>query len=372
MGYKTRGQAYTIIKEESALIIDMGYWTKVIRRILVLVFSVIGIYLLFKLAVFYMPFLVAFIFSLLMEPAIRFIMRKTKLHRKTSAIIIFILVFAIVGGGLAWGIATLVSEASNLLQGLNTYFDKANELLNSITNGLDLKRIRLPEQVTNLLQTSGNDFLVTVSQWTKNALTGIVNAITQVPTIATYFVISLLALYFITTDKIYMLDQLEHHLPERWVKKIGIHLKELVKTLGAYLKAEAILVIVSFFISLAGFYIFKWIGLNIGYPLLIALGIGFVDALPILGSGSIMIPWAIICSLNGDLRLGIAIMILWAIMSIVRQFIEPRIVSRTNRNTSDIYFNSHVHRLPIYRGIRNANRTNYFNYSKKYLCRYNR
>ena len=67
--------------------------------------------------------------------------------------------------------------------------------------------------------------------------------------------------------------------------------------------------------------------MNIEFPLLAAIGIGFVDALPILGSGTIMIPWAVISGINGDIKLGIGLIILWLIMCIVRQFIEPKIVS---------------------------------------------
>ena len=74
-----------------------------------------------------------------------------------------------------------------------------------------------------------------------------------------------------------------------------------------YLKAELTLVFVSFVISLAGFYIFMFLGLNVRYPLLIALATAFVDALPILGSGTVMIPWAIISALDGNINLGIAI-----------------------------------------------------------------
>lgn len=69
-------------------------------------------------------------------------------------------------------------------------------------------------------------------------------------------------------------------------------------------------------------------GFNVQYPLLMALFIGFVDALPILGSGTVMIPWAIICAINGDIRLGIAILALLIIMSIIRQFLEPKLVSK--------------------------------------------
>lgn len=97
---------------------------------------------------------------------------------------------------------------------------------------------------------------------------------------------------------------------------------------GCYLKAESILILVSFVISLIGLYIFKIVGLNIGYPLIAALGIGFVDALPIFGSGTVMIPWAIILAFNGDYTLSICILVLWIIMSCVRQFIEPKIVSK--------------------------------------------
>ena len=179
----------------------------------------------------------------------------------------------------------------------------------------------------NTIQSSGKELLGTVANWAKNALTNLLNIITSLPAICIYTVISILALYFICTDKIYIIDQLEHHFPELWVKKLTKHIKEIVKSLGGLLKAEAILVIVSFIISLIGLYIFKFLGMNVQYPLMAALGIAFIDALPIFGSAAVMIPWAIIAACNGDLTLGISLLILLAIMGIVRQFIEPRVVS---------------------------------------------
>ena len=107
-----------------------------------------------------------------------------------------------------------------------------------------------------------------------------------------------------------------------------MHIKEITKVLGGYLKAEAILVLVSFFISVVGLYLLKFAGFNLPFPLLAALIIGFVDALPIFGSGTVMIPWAILCAIDGDIKLGMAILVLWIIMSIVRQFMEPRLVSK--------------------------------------------
>lgn len=310
------------------MVVDMGYWTKVGKRILVLLITILGIYLAFKLAIFYSPFLIAFIISLLIEPIIKFTVRKTKLTRKVSSIIVLIVVFTIIIGLLVWGIVSLISEATNLLQGLNEYIENAYNMVQNLINGFEFDKIQIPEEVMKVVQSSLWDFIGTISNWVKNGLTSLMNGLTAIPNIAIYVVVTLLAIYFICTDKLYMLDQLEHHFPEQWVKKIGHHLRELIATLGSYLKAEMTLVLVSFIISVIGLYLLKFMGFNLPYPLLAALLIGFVDALPILGSGTVMLPWAVIIAINGDINLSIGILVLWTIMSVVRQFIEPRIVSK--------------------------------------------
>ena len=186
----------------------------------------------------------------------------------------------------------------------------------------------MSDEILNIVQESSGDVLQTISNWLRNALNGLINIVTKIPEIAICVGITILALYFICVDKIYILDQIEYHLPKTWVKKLSTHLKDLIQTLGGYLKAEATLILVSFVISLVGLYVLSFLKFNIPYPLLMALFIGFVDALPILGSGTVMIPWAIISGLNGDLSLGIAIVTLFIIMSIVRQFLEPKLVSK--------------------------------------------
>lgn len=100
-----------------------------------------------------------------------------------------------------------------------------------------------------------------------------------------------------------------------------------MKSLGGYLKAEFKLIGISFVIVLMGLNIFYLMGMNVGYPLLMALLIGFVDALPILGSGTVMIPWSLILFLNQEYSVGFSILGLYVFTSAVRQFLEPKIVS---------------------------------------------
>lgn len=264
------------------LVIDMGYFTKVIRKLLILIITLIAIYLSFKLALFYMPFLIGFIISLLIEPVIKFVNKKTKLTRKASAITVMLCIFTILITLIVFGAITLITESSNLLQSLNIYIEKIYNQIQRYINTIEFDRMEIPSQVISIVQTSTNNLLDFISKWISSFLTSIIQGITSLPIIGIYIVITILSTYFICADKLYILDQLEHHFPRIWVKKFGMHLKKLIATLGGYLKAEATLILISFIEVLIGLYIFKWIGLNVGYPLLAALGIAFVDALPIL------------------------------------------------------------------------------------------
>lgn len=137
------------------------------------------------------------------------------------------------------------------MQGLNNYTEKAYIKLQEITNNFEISKIKLSNEFISIIQNSSQDILNDVYEWGTKALSNTVNVLTQIPRIAIYVVITILSLYFICTDKIYILDFAEHHMPKSWVKKMGSHVREITENLGAYLKAELTLVFVSFIISLA-------------------------------------------------------------------------------------------------------------------------
>ena len=306
------------------MVVDVNYWTKVLKKILITAFTILLVYLGCKLAIFYMPFLIAFIISLLLEPGIKHLMKKWNFSRKKSAIIMLVIVILIIVAILAFSVSSLISESSNFLNNINGYVSMATNQIENVKD--NFKNVNIPESVMNKINDSSQDLINTASDIIQKTIKSSVNFVSSVPQMGLYFMITVLALYFLCTDKVYMVDQMEHHLPETWVKKIYNHSKDLTKSMGGYLKAEIILIFISFVISLVGLYIFHFAGLNVKYPLLYALGIGFVDALPIFGSGAVMVPWAIISACYGDIKLALSIFLLWGIMSIVRQFLEPKIV----------------------------------------------
>lgn len=116
----------------------------------------------------------------------------------------------------------------------------------------------------------------------KNYLSGFIKWIGKIPNFFVYLVITILSTYFISSDKFYILDRMEYHFPKKWIGKVREKTRNIKESLGGYLKAEIIMIFISFIIVLVGLSIFNLIGLPLEYPLLMALIIGFVDALPIL------------------------------------------------------------------------------------------
>lgn len=309
------------------MVTDMNYWSKVAKRIFSLILTLLLLLIILKLSVFYLPFLIAFVLALFFEPIIKFFMKKCKWTRRASSIIVITISIIIIFSIITWGTITLFNEASNLLSNSNEYYQKIQELINQFTQNQTLTQ-KLPSEILSSMQNAQKQLFESINNGITNILVGIKDWILKIPNLVMSIVFGFIALYFMCTDKIYMIDQLEHHLPDIWTKKISKHLHAIIQKLGHYLKAEATLIFISFIISLIGFTIFNMLGLNVGFPLLVSIGISFVDALPILGSGAAMAPWAVIEALNGNIKLGIAIIILWAIMGAVRNFLEPKLVSK--------------------------------------------
>ena len=276
-----------------------------------------------KLTIFYIPFLIAYIISLIIDPIIKWVNKRTGLSRKTSSIIVMVTIFGIIIALIVWGTINFISEATNLLSGLNTYLEKTISFINQNITKINFREL-IPEEVINILENSTTEYLNMITGYFKEFLTKILNYITSIPNMFINIIITILATYFITSDKFYILDRMEHHLSKRMMGKIIKHMKEITTSLGGYLKAEITLSV----ITLTGLNISYLIDMDVEYPVLMAILIGFVDALPILGAGTIMVPWALILLLNSKSSLAVSIIGLYLLTIVIKQFLEPKLVSK--------------------------------------------
>lgn len=104
-------------------------------------------------------------------------------------------------------------------------------------------------------------------------------------------------------------------------------LKQIINDAGrgvkGYMKAQVTLMLITFVILAIGLTV-----IDASHPILISVGIALLDIIPVLGAGLVMIPWAIISFIIGNKDMGTNLGILYVILFVVRQIIEPRIVGK--------------------------------------------
>lgn len=303
-------------------------YLEIIKKFIIVLLILIAVILSFKLTIFYIPFLVAYIISLIVDPIIKWLNKKTSISRKICSVIVLVSIFMLITSIIVLGGIKLIQEATNLLGGLNTYLEKTVNFVLDISTKIDFKNISISEEVVKLFQSTIQEYLNVFINYIKEFLNKIIDYITGIPNIFVNVIITILATYFITSDKFYILDRMEHHLSKKMVGKIIKHVKSITSSLGSYIKAEITLSVITFLIVLTGLNIFCLIGMEIEYPILMALLIGFVDVLPILGAGSVMVPWSIILCLNNNYSLALSVLGLFIFTVVVKQIIEPKLVSK--------------------------------------------
>lgn len=248
---------------------------KIILFCLVICFSVV---ISFKLFVFYIPFLIGFIIAELLEPIIINIKNKSNLTRKTSSIIVLVIFFAICISLILLGSVFLISEVTDALSGMNGYI----EIVMNKVQEIKIDNWNINDNIKPIIENTTVSFVNEAGNIIKNYLSEFIKWIGKIPNFFVYLVITILSTYFISSDKFYILDRMEYHFPKKWIGKVREKTRKIKSSLGGYLKAEIIMIFISFIIVLVGLTIFNLIGLPLEYPLLMALIIGFVDALPIL------------------------------------------------------------------------------------------
>ena len=132
----------------------------------------------------------------------------------------------------------------------------------------------------------------------------------------------MLAAYFTAVSYPKVAAFIRRQIPRRWQGTLSAAARTLRSTFWKWLKAEALLCLVTFCLLLAGF-----LYLRLDYALLMAVLSAAVDALPVLGAGTVLIPWAIYHLLLGSFPRGVALLALYAIIVLVRSLLEPRVMA---------------------------------------------
>ena len=180
------------------------YYSRILFKTGVLIFTLVLLYLAYKFAMFYVPFIIAFLIATMIEPLIKFFMNKCKLKRKASATISLILVVVIIGSLLAVLVSAIISESKVLLNNLNSSMDDIYNwglgIINSFANG----KIAIPQDWMSTVQDSLGSIIEVLKNIVTGFASGIINFAGAVPTTITYAVITILAIIFMCYDRDYV------------------------------------------------------------------------------------------------------------------------------------------------------------------------
>jgi len=158
------------------------------------------------------------------------------------------------------------------------------------------------------------------------ALRGAFDVMRGVPSAIVFAVVFFIATFFMSSDREEITAGLRRTVPKRVMQFSEKVMQNVFSALGAYIRAQLIMICVTFLELTLGFLVIG--GTVADYALLMALIISVIDAIPILGTGTVLIPWGVYAFVAGDIRLGIMLIVLYLICLAVRQMVEPHLVAR--------------------------------------------
>ncbi len=302
----------------------MELWNKyqsTIKKILLilLIFAVIYLSISYLLP-FFAPFVIAIIVSYINEPVIK-LLQRFKISRKAAAAISLLFTMSVLGLGLTVGILKIYNELIVLQDNLTTYSSDISVKINGLIDKATLFYNGLPDQVTSTITKNLVSFSEKIGFMITSVIQYVINTVSSIPRLTVFVIVTILGTYFISSDKKSISSFFYRQLPFSWRKNIVSLKKDTFKALLGYFKAILILMGFTFIEVSIGLFI-----LNVNYAFLIALLVGISDAIPIMGTGVVMVPWILWTVISGDMPLALGLSIIYVLGILIRQIMEPKIV----------------------------------------------
>lgn len=313
---------------------------------LVFVMAIIGLVYVFFKHCFSIaaPFLLSFFFAVILQRPLGWLDKKTKnkMHSFWSIVLVLLCV-AIILGPVISIIAALFREVGNFISFLGEQLNDLPTFLVTLQNEI-LKAIKfLPDSIytsvsENITQFFGNlinDFDVSklginmssITSGLSNGISGVYSVVKNIPSILISVVIGVIAWILFTKDYKKVVKFIKLQLPDKHKNLLSETKKIFSSTILKMCRAYGLIMFITFCENFLGLTILNLIGvMKNSYVFVIAICIAVFDILPVAGSGGILIPWSLIALVSGNVGQCVGLLILYAVITVIRQYIEPKIV----------------------------------------------
>lgn len=308
---------------------SLKHW---VRTLVCITLGTAAAYLLLKyVAPLVAPFIIAMFLAVFIEPLVRLLQDKARLPRAAAVGISMVVIFGGLVVMLVFAITRLIVELVHLTAYLPSYVNEVKEALILIQNRIESYYFKLPADVIDFINTRITDseynlesIVVRVQVIIGKFLNFVLQLVSSVPAWVILVIISGIATYFMSTDKRVIVNFWLKAIPKPWGRKSLEITKQIIQAIISYVRAQFILISITFMQSLIGLSIIK-----APYVLIMGLAIGIADIIPVLGPSSIFLPWITWELITGDTAFAIKLTVVFAFVLVVRQVLETKIVSHS-------------------------------------------
>ena len=292
----------------------------------------LGIFLVFWLGIHYLlpltlPFLLGTVLALLAEPMVGFFCKRFHMPRSVSAGVGVSMTFFCLGLLVLMAAAFLVRELGMLAGVLPDLEDAAMSGISSLQGWLLELAEHTPPAIRPLLSQNVTDFFSDGTSLLNRGVSYVLSLagslLSHIPDSALGLGTTVISGFMISAKLPKIKERIAARLPREKLRPLLRTVKRVRAAVGGWLKAQVKLMGTTFLILTAGLLI-----LRIPYALIWALGISFVDALPVLGTGTVLLPWAVICLLQADTPRAVGLAGIYVVISVTRSVLEPKLVGK--------------------------------------------
>lgn len=274
---------------------------------------------------FFMPFIVGWLIAMIASPVVHFFEEKLKVKRKAMTAVVIVAVLAAVvllvyllGAKLIKEGVNFVNELPNIWNSILAEFNKVGANLQGVYNRMPAN---MQATIDDIIAELGNYANDVTSRIELPSFEAVGNVAKQIPDIFLGVVMCLLSAYFFVADKGYLSAAAEKYLPASVRYHFNLIRRSFRNAVGGYFRAQFKIECWVYILLVIGLMI-----LGVNYAFLVAFGIAILDFLPVFGTGTVMIPWALIELLSNNYRMMFGLLAIWLIAQLVRQVIQPKIV----------------------------------------------
>ena len=271
------------------------------------------------------PFLFALAAAALLNPLVKRLQKVLGWNRQLLSALLLILLFGLIGGGLALLVYAAAGQLMSLVQNWSGLLASAQSAMDQVEALFARFLALVPPQVTEIVEDTGDKLFQWLSDVVPAALADLGREAGEkamgLPSFLVALIIFVMATFLLAADYPYLRSRAVQHMDEGMLRFLGQLRSTALGAFGGYLKAEFFLSVGVFFILLAGFFV-----TGQPYGLLLALGLAVMDFIPIIGAGTAMVPWAFVALFTGDLPSAVELMVIWGAIALFRRVMEPKFV----------------------------------------------